>query len=254
MIRRTFIILPSIGKITERSLWMSGIRYWEDFLEADSIHRISERRKRGLDRQLMEAREMLDMGGSEYFTSILPTCEHWRLFRELEGEVAYLDIETDGLRHDSKVTVVGTHRDGRTTTLVNGVDLDGDSLSEALEGTKLLVTFNGRSFDIPLLDFNFPFSVPRVPHFDLRHGCARIGLRGGLKRIERALGIARPQEVDYVTGEQAAYLWKLWERKGNENALGLLCRYNEEDTKNLEPLARHTYEKLTEEADGGVSR
>jgi len=150
--------------------------------------------------------------------------------------------------------MVGIHRNGRTTTLVNGVDLDGDSLSEALKGTKLLVTFNGRSFDIPLLDFNFPFSVPRVPHFDLRHGCARIGLRGGLKRIERVLGIARPQEVDYVTGEQAAYLWKLWERKGNENALGLLCRYNEEDTKNLEPLARHTYEKLMKEADGGVSR
>jgi len=186
----------------------------------------------------------LDRGRSEYFTSLLPPCEHWRMFRELERDVAYLDIETDGLRHDSKVTVVGIHRNGKTTILVNGRDLDERSLARTLDGVSMLVTFNGRSFDIPLLDFNFPFAVPRIPHFDLRHGCARIGLKGGLKRIEREVGIARPREVEYVTGEEAAYLWKLWERKGNENALNLLCKYNGEDTRNLEPLARLTYDRL----------
>ena len=168
----------------------------------------------------------------------------------MESNVTYLDIETDGLRHDSKVTVVGVHRNGKTRTLVSGIDLDSDSLGRALEGTKLLVTFNGRSFDIPLLDFNFPFVVPRVPHFDLRHGCARIGLRGGLKKVERDVGIGRPKEVDYVTGEEAAYLWKLWERKGNQNALNLLRRYNEEDTRNLEPLARYAYERLRSRLEG----
>lgn len=252
MIRRTFLILPSIGAGTERTLWTDGIRDWGDFVDADRIRGISAPRKKKLDSHVLEAEFLLEEKRSEYFNHILPPGEHWRMFRELEEEVTYLDIETDGLRHDSKVTVVGIHRGGETRTLVRGLDLDRASLSKALEGTKLFVTFNGRSFDLPLLEFNFPFAIPRVPHFDLRHGCARIGLRGGLKKVERRLGMSRPQEVEYVTGEEAAYLWKLWERRGNGNALRLLRRYNEEDTRNLEPLARYAYDELRSRLVGGI--
>ncbi|HUV25339.1 MAG TPA: ribonuclease H-like domain-containing protein [Methanomassiliicoccales archaeon] len=252
MIRRTFVILPSIGNGTERSLWREGIRHWDDFIDTRSIKGMSQSRKGKLDEHLIEARGMLDQGHSHFFTNILVPCEQWRLFEEMESDITYLDIETDGLRHDSKVTVVGIHRGGVTETLVRGIDLDSDSLKKALERTKLLVTFNGRSFDVPLLDFNFPFAVPRVPHFDLRHGCARIGLKGGLKKVERDIGIGRPKEIDYVTGEEAAYLWKLWERKGNQNALNLLRKYNEEDTRNLEPLARYTYQRLRSRLEGAM--
>jgi len=56
--------------------------------------------------------------------------------------------------------------------------------------------------------------------------------------------MARAQEVEFVTGEQAVYLWHLWERKGKRNALELLKRYNQEDTKNLEPIAALAYERL----------
>ena len=60
------------------------------------------------------------------------------------------------------------------------------------------------------------------------------------------LGYRRPQEVEYVTGEEAVYLWHLWQKKGNENALKLLRRYNQEDTRNLEPLAEVVYGRLEE--------
>ena len=106
------------------------------------------------------------------------------------------------------------------------------------------MTFNGSSFDLPILSYHFPLAVPRVPHFDLRHACRRVGLTGGLKSVEKQMGIARAREVEFVTGEEAVYLWRAWERSGRPNALKLLKRYNEEDTVNLRPIAEHTYEML----------
>ena len=244
MIRRTFLFLPSIGPGTERTLWRRGVSDWSDFLGRERLEGFSAKRKVGLDEQLHQAIHFFERRETAYFRSALPTREHWRLFDCVREGTAYLDIETDGLGPGAVTTVVGVHRNGRTLTLVRGIDLTSENLAKALEGTKLLVTFNGASFDVPILEREFPFTMPQVPHFDLRHGCARIGLTGGLKAIERRIGIARAEEVEYVTGEQAVYLWHLWERKGKENALRLLCQYNEEDTRNLEIIAPMVYEKL----------
>lgn len=250
MIRSTFSILPSIGDATERSLWRRGILTWDDFLEARKVEGISYQRKRRLDDRLTEALEMLDEGNSRYFSRLLPSSEHWRLFPEFREDVACLDIETDGLGMDCMITVVGVDIRGRGSCLVRGKDLCPDSLAEQLREAKLLITFNGRSFDVPILEYNFPFSLPPIPHFDLRHAFSRLGYRGGLKRIERELGMSRPQEVEYVTGEEAIYLWRLWEEKGKENALNLLIRYNLEDTRNLIPLADHAYQVMSERLRG----
>jgi uncharacterized protein YprB with RNaseH-like and TPR domain len=138
--------------------------------------------------------------------------------------------------------MVGILKHGKMTTLVRGRDLTQAAIGEALEGVNMLVTFNGSSFDLPMIEHEFPFSVPRVPHYDLRHVCPKAGYHGGLKSVEQQIGISRPQELEYVTGEQAVYLWHLWNRKGNRNALNLLTRYNAEDVKNLEPLAEIVYQ------------
>jgi len=244
MIRRTFLFLPTVGASTEKALWHRGVLDWDDFLDRGEIEGFSDPRKRRLDQGIEDARRFLDLEETSYFSRLLPSREHWRLYEHARREVAYLDIETDGLGQGCIVTVVGIHRAGASTALVRGIDLSPSSLAQALKGIKMLVTFNGSTFDLPFLEREFPFAVPRVPHFDLRHGCARIGLRGGLKSIERQLGMARAQEVEFVTGEQAVYLWHLWERKGKRNALELLKRYNQEDTKNLEPIAALAYERL----------
>jgi uncharacterized protein len=249
MIKRTFLLLPGIGQVKERRLWRSGVLSWEEFGLRDGLDGISSIKKSAMDHELETAMECWDQGRTEYFCRLLPSGQHWRMYDRLKESTAYLDIETDGLGPGTVITMVSVHKGGSTTTLTRGIDLEAGKLHQALKGAKLMVTFNGSSFDLPMIEKEFPFTLPKVPHYDLRHACPKVGLRGGLKQVEVLLGYRRPQEVEYVTGEEAVYLWHLWERKGSENALRLLRRYNQEDTKNLEPLAEVVYKRLAEQLD-----
>jgi uncharacterized protein len=250
MLRRTFLILPGIGGGTERSLWNQGVRDWEEFTSTSRLNGISCKRKERFDSHLAEAANFLDRNEISYFSRLLPSREHWRVYDEVKDKATCLDIETDGLGASARVTVVGIHRNGKSTILVRGQDLTRENLTDALKGSRLLITFNGSSFDLPMLEREYPFLIPRVPHFDLRHGCARVGYHGGLKSIEKQMGMSRGQELEYVTGEQAVYLWYAWERRGDVNALNLLKRYNEEDTRNLAPIAEKINHMLTSKTLG----
>jgi uncharacterized protein YprB with RNaseH-like and TPR domain len=253
MIQRSFIILPSVGRATEAALWKRGICDWDSFIKARSITGFSGRRKEKCDRILQTAQNFLEAGHSQYFVGALPPVEHWRLYSYFEKEAAYIDIETDGLHQNCRITMVGVHRNGKTRVFIRGYDLNEKSLREFLSGCKMLVSFNGSSFDLPILQRHFPFSIPNVPHFDLRHASRRIGMTGGLKNAERLIGIKRDRLVEFLTGEHAAYLWRLWERKGSRNALELLKRYNEEDTRNLVAIAKYAYQHLEDKLTHCIS-
>ncbi|HVO77419.1 MAG TPA: ribonuclease H-like domain-containing protein [Methanomassiliicoccales archaeon] len=244
MITRTFLMLPTVGRATERKLWREGVVDWDCFLSARSVSGMSAGRKGKLNAHLRTAEQFLRQGETSYFTRLLPQNEHWRFFEDVRDRIAYLDIETDGLGPSCVTTVVGIHRKSGTTTLVRGMDLNIQNLQESLRGSALIVTFNGSSFDLPILEREYPFSIPIVPHFDLRHGCARLGMHGGLKRIEREMGIARDRDLEYMTGEEAVWLWHLWEKDRNENALNTLIRYNTADIRNLEPIAESVCRQL----------
>jgi len=246
MIKRTFLHLSGIGQVKERRLWESGVLSWEEFIQRDSVEGVSSKRKTVMDQELEASSECWERGQTEYFCKLLPSGQHWRMFQRLKEDAAYLDIETNGLGPWAIITMISVHRGEKTTTLIRGQDLDVDSVRRSLEGAKMMVTFNGSTFDLPMIEREFPFAVPRVPHYDLRHACPKVGLRGGLKHVEVELGYRRPQEIEYVTGEEAVYLWRLWEKKGSENALNLLRRYNQEDTRNLVPIAETVYRLLTE--------
>jgi hypothetical protein len=68
---------------------------------------------------------------------------------------------------------------------------------------------------------------------------------GGLKKIEKDLGITRSNEIDGVDGFEAVRLWRKYQR-GDKKALKTLISYNNADIINLEPLMERAYEKLKE--------
>jgi uncharacterized protein YprB with RNaseH-like and TPR domain len=179
MIRHTFSIAPSIGVKKEKRIWESGIRDWDDFLSADSVSHVSAGFKKKCDAAILEAEELLDSGDAAGLNDMLPGSERWRLFGEFGKNAAYLDIETDGLERTSLVTVVTIHTEKDTVTLTQGKDLDAGTLSDALDGVSMLVTFNGSCFDIPVLRESFPTLDLEYPHFDLRFGARKAGYRGG---------------------------------------------------------------------------
>jgi hypothetical protein len=72
---------------------------------------------------------------------------------------------------------------------------------------------------------------------DLRYVLRALGYKGGLKAIERTLGMSRPGEVASFDGWDAVRLWREY-RAGSKEALRLLVEYNLEDVLNLEPLLR----------------
>ena len=250
MIEHTFQMLPSVGAKKEKALWESDILSWDDFLSADSIDCVKPALKERSDPIVMQAAELLKDDDSFALADLIPKSEHWRMFDHFKDDAAYLDIETDGLSRDALVTVVTVHRKNRTYTLTEGFDLDPESLSKALEGSKILVTYNGSCFDVPVLRNSFPEVDLDIPQYDLRFASRKVGYKGGLKPLEIELGIHRSEDILDVDGAMAVHLWHQWKRNGDEDALNILQEYNRADTVNLEYIAGVIYGKLVTDHAG----
>lgn len=227
---------------------------WKEFLSERHVPKISGDRKSRMDLMLLEAADRLREADSRYFRARLSGRNMWRLLRDFRRSTVFLDIETTGISVRSPVTVVGIYDGTRTHSLIRGQTLTGHGLESILSSAGLVVTYNGKGFDLPVLRAQFPGHVPDVPHIDLRHVLARLGHRGGLKAIERQLGISRDHRVEMMTGADAVYLWRLWEKNGKGNALDLLLEYNRADCENLRTLADYAYERMKRETYIRVAR
>lgn len=172
----------------------------------------------------------------------------WRIYNQFKDNILFVDIETSGFYGD--ITVIGVYDGENTKTMVRGINLDKDLLKKTLAQANMLVTFNGSSFDLPVIERYFQNVIPNVPHVDLRHVCSKIGLIGGLKNIEKEVGINRAKELEGVDGSDAVYLWQQYKATGNREYLNTLVQYNEEDIINLKPLAEFAINKLWKQTHG----
>lgn len=238
MIESTFCFLPGVGATTERRLWAQGLGTWRDFLSARSIHNIGRGRKAFYDVQVQQAVDQYAAGNARYFGVVLPSREHWRLYEWVRPRTAYVDIETDRF---GQITVVGIYAGGQMTSFIRGESLNACRLAEALRRYDLLVTFCGTTFDLPMLMAQYPNLPLDQPHVDLCLLGRRLGYSGGLKTIERQLGIRRPQELDGMNGDEAVRCWNRWRYGRDFEARGRLLGYNQADCVNLERLAQIFY-------------
>lgn len=143
-------------------------------------------------------------------------------------EKAYLDIETS---YGGDITILGIFRPPDDLIQVVHPEVCRRKLLDALDGAEEIVTYWGHRFDLPVITRTLRVNLRRrFESKDLADHCHRHGLYGGLKAVEKTLGICR--QTTGITGLDAMHLWEQW-LGGNGDALRVLLKYNEEDVVNL---------------------
>jgi uncharacterized protein YprB with RNaseH-like and TPR domain len=237
MLTNTFIHIQGIGLKTEADLWRAGIRSWDD-LEGPLSQLFPPGRRQQMRDSIGEAKKHL-VDRPAYFIDRLPTAQQWRLFPHFRAKTAFFDIETTGLSDTCQITTIALYDGQRIRYYVQGENLD-DFPAEVLD-YDVLVSYNGKSFDLPVINRYFGVELPQA-HIDLRYILHNLGIKGGLKGCEKQLGLDRG-DLEGTDGFMAVLLWEEYRPTGNQRALETLLAYNIMDTVNLELLMVEAYNR-----------
>lgn len=240
MLTKTFCHIPGLGDSTEHSLWKQGCEDWDCFLRSPDAYRMNGSTREFARMHLEKSQTALSNRHFQFFRDGLGQRDAWRALSEFQDSIVYLDIETDGTPNVDSITTVGLYDGENFTCLVQGEDLG--NFPDIISQYSVIVTFFGLGFDIPVLQKKFPTVRFDQIHVDLCPTLKKLGYRGGLKKIERQVGIRRSKETDGLTGRDAIRLWRNYQR-GHYGSLETLIQYNREDVVNLKRLADLAYRK-----------
>jgi len=235
MLTHSFRHLPGIGQAREQKLWANGIHCWENALNCKGPCpcRLTDAARD----VLAESPDRLADGDASWFAQKLPRDESWRLCSHFAHRTAYVDIETTGGPGPVNITTIALFDGKRVRTYVQGRDLD--RFCDDIREFPLVVTFNGRCFDAPILQRELKVALPAA-HVDLRFLLKSVGVSGGLKACEQRLGMHR-EELDGLDGYFAVLLWQEYETRGDEQALETLLAYNAADVLSMPVLLEYAY-------------
>jgi len=237
MLKNTFLHIPGIGIKTEKRLWKSGIYSWDLFLNHRKTD-ISPKKLNTMSECLKESKNQMASLNPNYFAELIPASHHWRFFPEFRNATVYLDIETTGLsRYYETITTISLY-DGQSI-FYYVKDQNLNDFPEDIKQYKVIVTYNGKSFDIPFIERYFNIQMNQA-HIDLRYILASLGYKGGLKSCETQLGFNRGDLTD-IDGFFAVVLWYDYLKNRNDKALETLLAYNIQDVLTLEMLMVISY-------------
>jgi len=236
MLTNTFLHIPYVNEKTELKLWQNNIRCWEDFLSSS----IKFPNRSVIEKYLNLSRLNYEEKNHEFFASKLLSKYHWRAYEDFKDRCCFVDIETTGLcKERDELTVIGLYDGERSKVFINGINLF--DFKEEITKYSVIVTFNGCLFDLPFIKHKLKIQFNQF-HIDLRFVLKKLGYNGGLKKIEKQMGIAR--ESEGLTGKDAIRLWYKYKKNKDSDALDKLIRYNVEDIENLKVLMEFSYNSL----------
>lgn len=256
MLTSSFIFAKGMNEDLERSLWGKGLISWELLRKhvGEAAEVVGQSRAQKLVEAVGEAEQALAKGDHAWFKANWPDRELWRLWKGMAdlAKIALVDIETTGLTPGyDQITVIGLADGTQARVFVAGRPQPGDELldkfREAIRGYHLVVTFNGQNFDIPFIEKHFREANFRFeqPHLDLLWPARSLGLGGGLKDMEKQIGIERAADIKEMRGTEAITLWGAW-KAGDAAAYKRLTTYCKADCVNLKDFAEHVYLKKWE--------
>lgn len=244
MLKRTFLHIPGVGYKTERTFWNRRIYSWNDFFESHRKVDISQKAATRISRWLEASENALKKGEISFFAEKLPKREWWRLYPEFKDRVAFLDIETTGLSfYYDDITLIGIFDGHKVKTFIQGQNLD--DFRREIKKYSISVTYNGTLFDLRFIGSKLGQKFIPPVHIDLRFLLRRLGYKGGLKNVEKQIGIDRDEEISDIGGFDATVLWNRYMR-GDDYALELLVKYNIADIVNLKTLLEFACRRLHE--------
>ena len=244
ILKNTFGHIPGVGRDTEYKIWKNNILTWDHFLANNHKLPLGESKIEMMNYYIQKSIDAHDKKDHEFFINSIPTNLHWRLYNEFKDKCCFLDIETTGLdKRNDDITIIGIYNGEESKIFVK--DKNMHEFEQEMDKYQMIVSFNGRCFDVPFIQSKFPGVDMNKFHIDLRFAMKTIGYSGGLKRIEKQVGIIRDDDLQDVDGFEAVRLWYKYKR-GDANALGLLIKYNLADIENLKTLMDFSFEKLKE--------
>lgn len=251
MLRSTFLHIPGVGPVTEKMIWGRRIFSWDDFIAKRRKVGISENAANRIEKWLRRSERALEKKDALFFSTRLQQRDLWRLFPEFKNCTAFLDIETTGLSfYYDDITLIGLYDGKDVKTFVQGQNL-GDFERE-IKKYSIIVTYNGTLFDLRFIREKLGQRLVPPVHIDLRFLLKRLGYTGGLKSVEKQMGICREEEVADLSGFDATVLWNRYVR-GDDYSLESLVKYNLADIVNLKTLLELAYQQLHETLlDGSV--
>ncbi len=236
MIDRTFLHLSGVGPVTESRLQALGLEDWDAVLARPEIVPLGAKRLGRLIAELRACREALQQNDIRFLCETLVKKEQWRILAQYGDRVSYFDVETSDFSFDAHITVIVCLHRGQLHKFVWGENLD--DFLDLLEEVDLLASFNGTTFDVPQLLRTWHIPELPCPHIDLRWQCYHCGWRGGLKEIERQIGLRRPADLEGIDGIDAVWFWRRWTHYREDASLRKLIRYCAVDVLTLPLIVR----------------